>query len=67
MPIDVIDKTGRLGFAMIHPKCENKHPDEGDFCDSCGDCLACCSEDPCFGNKGGNHLWVIEDAASPTS
>lgn len=28
-----------------------------DFCDQCGDCLACYLEDPCPG--GGAHMWVI--------
>jgi len=27
-----------------------------DFCDSCGDCLACYGCDPCF--DGGDHFWV---------
>ena len=34
-----------------------------DFCDSCGDCLVCCGEDPCYGPGGGDHYWVVyEDA-----
>ncbi len=35
------------------PKCGE------DFCDACGDCLACCGEDPCFFTKDHNHFWVI--------
>lgn len=29
-----------------------------DFCDSCGDCLSCYWEDPCYGNDSGEHFWV---------
>lgn len=28
-----------------------------DFCDSCGDCLACYGDEPCFYNALG-HYWV---------
>ena len=30
-----------------------------DFCDACGDCLACEWEDPCWGNSGDSHSWVV--------
>lgn len=33
-----------------------------DFCDTCGDCLACCMEDPCCGSADGEHLWVRYEA-----
>lgn len=33
------------------PTCE-------DFCDSCGDCLSCCWEDPCRERDDGKHYWV---------
>ena len=29
-----------------------------DFCDYCGDCLHCFTEDPCP-SKDGKHIWVI--------
>jgi hypothetical protein len=29
-----------------------------DYCDSCGDCLYCFSEDPCH-PAGGQHSWVV--------
>lgn len=29
-----------------------------DFCDTCGDCLACYNEDGCGGHDGKDHLWV---------
>jgi len=32
-----------------------------DFCDTCGDCLACCDSNPCYGNSDGEHLWVEYD------
>ena len=32
-----------------------------DYCDQCGDCLACCGEDECYGGgvQHGGHSWVI--------
>lgn len=31
-----------------------------DFCDSCGDCLACYGGDPCFGSSlEGDHAWFV--------
>lgn len=29
-----------------------------DFCDACGDCLACYGGDPCWPRHKGPHLWV---------
>jgi hypothetical protein len=29
-----------------------------DFCDRCGDCLACYSFDGCCENEWGDHCWV---------
>jgi hypothetical protein len=29
-----------------------------DYCDDCGDCLACCSADLCRVSKDGTHRWV---------
>lgn len=38
---------------------ENSDPVCGkDFCDTCGDCLACFWEDDCNGEEGQNHFWV---------
>jgi hypothetical protein len=36
-----------------------------DFCDDCGDCLVCYWEDPCRGEDGREHMWVVyaEDEA----
>lgn len=28
-----------------------------DFCDECGDCLACYADNPCY-PSGGKHTWV---------
>lgn len=30
-----------------------------DFCDSCGDCLACYSGDPCYFGETDQHFWVV--------
>lgn len=32
-----------------------------DFCDACGDCLACYSSSPCFYTDDGVHIWMVED------
>lgn len=37
------------------PKCDE------DFCDSCGDCLACYGEDICNLSESGKHIWVREE------
>ena len=41
-----------------------------DFCDTCGDCLACYWEDPCCGEEGKPHFWVVyvetDDIEVPT-
>jgi len=29
-----------------------------DFCDTCGDCLACYGEDECMESESGKHFWV---------
>ena len=34
-----------------------------DFCDSCGDCLACCDGDLCEANMDGEHYWVGYETA----
>lgn len=38
---------------------EEATPVCGDFCDRCGDCLACYEEDKCLDEVG--HLWVVYD------
>lgn len=41
---------------------EDLSPDcRKDFCDSCGDCLACYGHEPCYvgGDGVGGHDWVI--------
>ena len=30
-----------------------------DFCDTCGDCLACCIEDDCIDARNEGHFWVV--------
>lgn len=43
-------KDGRYVEEEREPVCGE------DFCDRCGDCLACYGEDECFSKKG--HLWI---------
>jgi len=39
---------------------ERAEPECGhDFCDSCGDCLACYADDTCYSSEDGEHFWVI--------
>lgn len=40
-------------------KTEERAPECGSFCDTCGDCMYCFGEDPC--TDGGAHTWVIYD------
>ncbi len=62
MNVYIVDKNGKLlENQNLTPKCENKHPGEGDFCDRCGDCLHCHDEDTCPHSKDGRHMWVIEE------
>jgi len=36
---------------------EKRIPECGeDFCDTCGDCLACYGDDPCYPDE--YHLWI---------
>ena len=52
---EICDWTGRI---LIRE--ENAEPVCGkDFCDDCGDCLACYIEDPCY--DGSVHRWVEYD------
>lgn len=46
---------------------EDAEPECGqDFCDSCGDCLAC-YEGECLDSEDGQHYWVeYEEASLPT-
>ena len=48
------DENGKIvGSDDATPACG-----EG-YCDDCGDCLACCSGDPCRAAKNGQHRWVV--------
>ena len=38
-----------------------------DFCDACGDCLACYGDDPCTGADDGVHMWVYRDEGETCS
>ncbi len=40
------------------PKCGCVHPDQGDYCDACGDCLVCYAEDKCHHSNTGEHVWI---------
>lgn len=40
-----------LRSEKLIPKCSE------DFCDSCGECLACCEKDECI-VSGKGHFWV---------
>ena len=49
-------ENDRTGITRV----EDREPECGkDFCDTCGDCLACYGGDPCSKSKDGKHLWVI--------
>ena len=37
---------------------EEAMPQCGDYCDACGDCLSCYSEDLCPCAEDGKHFWV---------
>ena len=40
---------------------EEAIPECGDYCEHCGDCLYCYSEDGCGGEEGVEHSWVVYD------
>jgi hypothetical protein len=42
----------RLRTEWVVPVCGE------DFCDKCGDCLACYGSDPCPEGKVDQHLWI---------
>lgn len=50
----VFDSTGRKFLRVVNaePACGE------DFCDNCGDCLACNKGDSCPGSRDGEHRWV---------
>lgn len=53
---EVYDSTG-----MHLLRTEDAEPVCGqDFCDTCGECLACYGADPCYGY--GEHRWAVYDA-----
>ena len=37
-----------------------------DFCDACGDCLACYYDDPCYDSADGKHVFVDYEAKEDT-
>jgi hypothetical protein len=37
---------------------EDREPECGDYCDSCGDCLYCYGGDSCLRNEDKEHKWV---------
>ena len=40
-----------------------------DFCDRCGDCLACYGDGACYdtGDEQGSHFWVVYDGEAETA
>jgi len=40
-----------------------------DFCDECGDCLACYGEERCWDGAydRGSHLWIVYEKPDPAS
>ena len=54
--------TGKLiSVDDVQPQC-------GDFCDDCGDCLACYGDDECRATTRKEHRWVVyEDGRSDAS
>lgn len=58
MKLTIVKKGAPTTTADETPKCGE------DFCDSCGDCLACSSpDDLCGSTEGREHVWVkyVED------
>ena len=54
------------GMKLI--RTEARDPECGeDFCDQCGDCLACYGSDPCIPNDDGPHFWVQYGDDTPTT
>lgn len=54
------DKAGKIVASdAANPVCGE------DYCDDCGDCLAC-SNEPCRASKSGQHRWIVySDDLSP--
>jgi hypothetical protein len=59
MPLILDEQYRRVEVIDAEPECGE------DFCDQCGDCLACYSGDPCY-DGGDGHTWVVyaEDVAA---
>lgn len=39
---------------------EEAEPECGDdFCEDCGDCLACYGDEPCSFSDSGRHRWIV--------
>jgi hypothetical protein len=55
MKRSVVMLDGSTRIEEATPKCGE------DFCDRCGDCLACFGEDPCVDGHR-EHLWVVYEA-----
>lgn len=53
----IVYSNGTSEVVEDEPKC-------GDYCDDCGDCLHCYSEDECV---GGGHYWVVYRDAKPSN
>ena len=52
MRCTVEQEDGSFAVADCKPSCGV------DFCDACGDCLACYGEDKCSMSGDGCHIWV---------
>lgn len=56
MSYEVVDENGKTIPQSRQPECSR------DFCDACGDCLACYgAEYVCLSRDSRVHIWVIED------
>jgi hypothetical protein len=50
-----------MAKATDGPEHRERAPECGrDFCDQCGDCLACYASDPCHESSDGVHTWQCE-------
>lgn len=55
MPAILDEQYNVVEFIAVDPECGE------DFCDRCGDCLACYGNDPCWdgGEEPGTHSWFV--------
>jgi hypothetical protein len=59
------DRPGTADAEVMSTACENPVPRCGeDFCDRCGDCLACYGSENCWagGVDNGSHVWIREES-----